>query len=487
MSEHLDVLVVGAGLSGVAAGYHLQARLPGRRYAILEARDAIGGTWDLFRYPGVRSDSDMYTLGYSFKPWASDQALADGASIRAYVREAAREHGIERHIRFHHKVVRAEWSSQTARWTVAAIRTDLAEPVTLTCDFLLMCSGYYAYDHGFTPELPGTERFAGRVVHPQHWTEDITYAGKRVVVIGSGATAVTLVPTLAEQAAHVTMLQRSPSYVVSRPGVDPVARRLRRSLPASVSHGMVRWKNVLVGSAFYNFCRRYPDAARRLITKGVRQHLGPEFDVGTHFNPRYQPWDQRLCFVPDADLFRAIKRGRVEIVTDEIERFTEHGLALRSGRELEADLVVTATGLRLVFLGGLSLAVDGVEVDPPSTRTYKGAMLSDVPNLAMAMGYTNASWTLKCELTIQFACRLIEHMDRTGRPICVARPGPDVGDEPLLDLSSGYVQRSLARFPRQGSRVPWKLYQSYLRDLVMLRHRSVIENDLVFAVPTATR
>jgi monooxygenase len=478
--EHLDVLVVGAGLSGIAAAYHLKTRCPDKRVAIFEGRAAMGGTWDLFRYPGIRSDSDMYTLGFTFRPWRSDLTIADGASIRAYIEDTAREHGLDRQIRFHHRVERASWSSETARWTVEGTRTDTGEAIRLTCGFLFMCSGYYDYAAGHAPEIPGAEAFTGRIVHPQHWTDDIEHAGQRVVVIGSGATAVTLVPALAARAAHVTMLQRSPSYVVTRPAVDPAARWLRKRLPAAAAHGVVRWKNVLVANLFYNLCKRYPEAARRLITRGVRAQLGPDYDVATHFGPRYAPWDQRLCFVPDADLFAAIRRGQVEVVTDEIERYTATGLALRSGRQLAADLVVTATGLRILFLGGVQLTVDGQPVDPPRTRVYKGAMLSDVPNLAMALGYTNASWTLKCELIAQYVCRLLAHMDRRGARWCVPRAGADVGDEPVIDFSAGYVQRALPLLPRQGARVPWKLYQNYLRDLVMLRYRPVDDEALVF-------
>ena len=481
MSEHLDVLIVGAGLSGIAAAYHLKARNPGKRYAILEAREALGGTWDLFRYPGIRSDSDMYTLGYSFRPWSSEKAIADGPDILNYVRDTARELGIDREIRFRHRVVRADWSSQDARWTVDVARADTGATVQLTCGFLFMCAGYYSYEQGYAPEFAGAADFRGRIVHPQFWTDDIDYAGKRVVVIGSGATAVTLVPAMAPTAAHVTMLQRSPTYVVSRPAVDRVAERLKRTLPASVAHDAARWKNVLLGSAFYNFCKRFPAAARRMIEKGVKAQLPPDYDTATHFSPTYNPWDQRLCLVPDGDLFRAIRQGTVEVVTDHIERFTATGIRLKSGRELPADLIITATGLRMQFLGGMEVTVDGKPVVPAQTRVYKGAMLSGVPNLAMAVGYTNASWTLKCELIAQYVARLIEHMDRHGLASCVPTPGPDVGDEPMMDLASGYIQRAQAQFPRQGSKVPWKLYQNYLRDTVMLRRGTVDERGLVFS------
>ncbi len=478
--EHLDVLVVGAGLSGIAAGHYLQARCPRHRYAIFEARAAIGGTWDLFRYPGIRSDSDMYTLGYSFRPWPSDVAIADGASIRAYVEDTARAEGIDRHIRFRHKVTRAAWSSQTARWTVDGVRTDddgVATPFTLTCGFLLMCSGYYDYAAGHAPDLPGVAEFRGRVVHPQAWPEDLDYTGQRVVVIGSGATAVTLVPSMADRAAHVTMLQRSPTYIVSRPQRDAAARWLADKLPPRLAADATRWKSVLIGKAFYDFCRRFPEAAKKLIARGVRAQLGDAYDP-THFTPRYQPWDQRLCFVPDADLFRAIKAGKVDVVTDTIERFTPTGLRLTSGRTLDADLVVTATGLRLQLFGGMAVTVDGAPLVPPEHKVYKGTMLSDVPNLAFVLGYTNASWTLKAELILQYVCRVLGRMERRGLTTAVAHPDGDVGDEPVLDFSSGYVQRALPALPRQGSRVPWKLYQSYVRDIAMLRRGEVEDGVL---------
>jgi cation diffusion facilitator CzcD-associated flavoprotein CzcO len=485
--EHVDVLIVGAGLSGIGAGYHLQADCPGKTYAILEARAASGGTWDLFRYPGVRSDSDMYTLGYSFKPWSEAKAIADGPSILDYVRDTAREHGIDDHIRFDHRVVRAEWSTADARWTVEAQRTDTHETVHLTCGFLFTCSGYYRYDEPYTPQFEGIERFGGRVVHPQHWTDDIDYAGKRVVVVGSGATAVTLVPAMAEQAAHVTMLQRSPSYVVSLPGRDPIADFLRRLLPAKVAYPIVRWKNVGVTMAFFQLSRRAPRVAKALIRKGVQKELPPGYDLDTHFTPRYDPWDQRVCLVPDGDLFAALRSGRASIATDRIETFTESGLRLASGAELEADIVVTATGLNLLALGGMDLAVDGREVVLSETLAYKGMMLSDVPNLAIALGYTNASWTLKCDLTCEYVCRLLNHMDRHGHRQCTPRNRePGRPTQPFIDLKSGYVQRSLDQFPRQGLKPPWRLFQNYARDIAMLRYGSLEDDAIEFSGAPAT-
>lgn len=468
-SEHFDVIVVGAGLSGIGAGYHLQTNCASKSYVILEGRTCIGGTWDLFRYPGVRSDSDMYTLGYSFKPWTDPKAIADGPAILEYVRETAREHGIDRKIRFQHRVVSASWSSAGARWTVQAERGPEREAIRLTCNFLFMCSGYYRYDAGYRPDFPGEQRFAGRIVHPQKWTEDIDYAGKRVVVIGSGATAVTLVPELAKQAAHVTMLQRSPTYVVSRPSEDPVAHRLRKYLPEMLAYRIVRWKNVLRGMYIYRLCKRDPERIKKLIVGGVRMELGPDYDVEKHFTPRYKPWDQRVCLVPDSDMFKAIRAGRAAVVTDQIETFTEKGIALKGGETLEADLIVTATGLNLQPVGGLQLSVDGKPVVLSSTMSYKGMMYSDVPNLASAVGYTNASWTLKCDLTCEYVCRLLNLMDAKGyRQATPRRTDPQISTEPWVDFSSSYVRRSEHLFPKQGSRRPWRLHQNYALDILAL-------------------
>jgi monooxygenase len=481
-TEHVDVLIVGGGISGVCAGYHVQAKCPGRTFAILEARDSIGGTWDLFRYPGIRSDSDMYTLGFRFRPWPDAKAIADGPSILSYVRETASMYGIDDRIRFHHRVVGAEWSTEDARWTVEVERGDTGETIHMTCEFLFLCGGYYRYDQGYTPAFEGTERFTGRIVHPQQWTEEIDYSGKRVVVIGSGATAVTLVPAMAKTAAHVTMLQRSPSYVVSLPGEDPFARTLRRFLPPRVVYPIVRWKNVLMTMLVFQLSRRRPAAMKRLIRKGLERRLPPGYDIDTHFKPTYNPWDQRMCLVPDGDLFDAICDGRASVVTDRIETFTEKGVKLASGRELEADLVVTATGLNMLPLGGVAMTVDGREVELPRTLTYKGMMLSGVPNMAFAVGYTNASWTLKCELTSEYVCRLLNHMDEHGFRICTPNNrDPSVAEEPLIDFSSGYVMRAIDRFPKQGSKAPWRLHQNYARDLILLRHGPVDDEAMEFS------
>jgi monooxygenase len=481
--EHFDVLIVGAGLSGVGAACHLARKHARRSVAILEARDAIGGTWDLFRYPGIRSDSDIFTLGYSFAPWEDPKAIADGPSIRSYIVETAREHGVERKIRFGHRVVSASWSSAEASWTVDAARDD-GTLVRFTCSFLYGCTGYYDYADGHTPRLEGIDRFRGTVVHPQRWPEELDYAGKRVVVIGSGATAVTLVPAMAEQAAHVTMLQRSPSYVVSLPARDPFADAARRVLPKRLAYATVRWKNVLLTTGFYRFCRRWPERAKNMIRRGVERQLPAGFDIDTHFRPAYDPWDQRLCVVPDGDLFAAISAGTASVVTDRIETFTEDGIRLASGDRLEADIVVTATGLNLQVLGGIALTVDGREVVFPQTVSYKGMMFSDVPNLALTFGYTNASWTLKADLIADYVCRMLAHMDARGLRICTPRaPDPSLGTSPFLDLKSGYVLRSIHKLPRQGDSPPWRLHQNYVRDVMLLRRGPVDDEGINFSNP----
>ena len=485
--DHFDVLIVGAGLSGIGAAHHLQDRCPGKTYAVLEARDAIGGTWDLFRYPGIRSDSDMYTLGYSFRPWPEAQAIADGPAILRYVRDTAREAGIDRQVRFHHRVVRAEWSSSEARWTVTAERTDTGDAVELTCGFLFPCTGYYRYDEGYVPAFAGVESFRGELIHPQHWPADFDHNGKRVVVIGSGATAVTLVPAMAERAEHVTMLQRSPSYIVSLPAIDPVARLIRRILPTRAAYSLVRWKNVLLQMAVFHLSRRRPRLVKALIRRGVERRLPPGYDVDEHFKPPYNPWDQRMCLVPDGDLFEALGDGSASIVTDRIRSFTETGLVLESGAELDADVIVTATGLNLIPLGGLELAVDGEEVALSETMGYKGMMLSGVPNLAFAVGYTNASWTLKADLTSEYLCRLLNHMDAHGYGRVTPRNSdPSVEPEPFIDFNSGYVLRAIDKFPTQGSRAPWRLHQNYARDILVLRRGALEDGSLEF-VRTAPR
>jgi cation diffusion facilitator CzcD-associated flavoprotein CzcO len=481
--EHLDVLIVGAGLSGIGAAYHVQTRCPARSYGILEAREAIGGTWDLFRYPGIRSDSDMYTLGYAFKPWKNAEAIADGPSILAYVRETAVENGIDRRIRFGHRVVRAEWSSESSRWTVHAEHDGRA--VAMSCDFLLVCAGYFRYSAGNSPEFPGRDDFRGRIVHPQHWPEDLDYTGKRVIVIGSGATAITLVPAMAQSATHVTMLQRSPTYVVSRPATDPIANWLRARLPLRWAYAITRWKNIALQLFFFRLARARPERVKNALIERVRQALGPDYDVATHFTPRYNPWDQRLCLVPDDDLFKSIREGTVSVVSGQIETFTSDGVRLSDGREFPADIVVTATGLVLELLGGMTVAVDGRDVDFGKALTYKGMMYTDVPNLASAFGYTNSSWTLKCDLTCEYVCRLLNYMERRGYASATPRlHEPESERLPWLDFSSGYVVRAMDRFPKQGLRPPWRLYQNYARDLALIRFSALEDGVLEFRPST---
>jgi cation diffusion facilitator CzcD-associated flavoprotein CzcO len=485
--EHTDVVIVGAGLSGIGAACHLRQECPKKSFVILEGRGAMGGTWDLFRYPGVRSDSDMYTLGYRFRPWRDAKAIADGPAILNYIRETAAEFGVDRMIRYDHRAVRAAWSSADALWTVEAETGPEKRVVRFTSNFLYLCTGYYDYESGYTPEWPGVERFRGRIVHPQKWPEDLDYAEKRVVVIGSGATAVTLVPAMAERAAHITMLQRSPTYVVARPAEDKIANWLRRRLPARTAYALTRWKNVLLGMFFYRLSRKRPEIMKRLVAKGVRHHLGEEYAL-KHFTPQYNPWDQRLCLVPDSDLFRAIRDGRASVVTDHIESFTEKGLQLKSGEHLDADIIVTATGLVLKLISGLQLTVDGAPLEPSRTLVYKGMMFSGVPNLAFAIGYTNASWTLKCDLTAEYVCRLLNHMERRGYASCTPRVNdPDVREEPIIDFTSGYVQRALHLLPKQGSKTPWRLHQNYVRDLSMMRYGRVEDGAMEFAAAPSTQ
>ena len=482
-TSHVDVLIIGAGVSGIGAAWHLQDKQPGKTYAILEARDAIGGTWDLFRYPGIRSDSDLHTFGYAFKPWTGDKAIADGDAIRAYIRETAEESGIDGHIRFGHKAVRASWSSEQAVWTVEVERTDTGETFELTAGWLFSACGYYRYDEGFTPELPGLDRFGGQVIHPQHWPEDLDYAGKRVVVIGSGATAMTIVPAMADETAHITMLQRSPSYVLPLPSKDPIANWLRDKVGEERAYALTRRKNILRQAAVYKLSRRFPNAVRKLIRKVNELQLrGSDCDVDVHFKPKYDPWDQRLCAVPDGDLYRALRKGRASVVTDHIETFTERGITLQSGAEIEADIVITATGLNLLAFGGLELVVDGEEVSLPETVAYKAMMLSGVPNFAYAIGYTNSSWTLKVDLVCEYLCKLLGHLDATGADTAVPElPDGDMPTRPLLDFKAGYVLRALDRFPRQGEQAPWQVVMSYADDIKALRRGNVDDGAMRFS------
>jgi cation diffusion facilitator CzcD-associated flavoprotein CzcO len=481
VEEHVDVLIVGGGLSGIGAACHLQRKRPEQSFLIVEARDAIGGTWDLFRYPGIRSDSDMFTLGYSFKPWEQPKAIADGPSIRDYIAEAATENALRERIRLQTKALRAEWSTERSRWSVELEGPDGVRSV-VTCSFLYGCTGYYRYDEPYTPSFEGVERFGGTVVHPQHWPEDLDYAGKRVVVIGSGATAVTLVPAMAGTAAHVTMLQRSPSYVLSLPDRDPIGDLARRWLSTRAAYGLIRWKNALIAQAVFVLSRKRPGLVKRLLRRATERQLPPGYDVDTHFTPAYDPWDQRMCLVPEGDLFRAISTGGASVVTGAIAGFTETGLLLADGRRLDADIVITATGLNLLAFGGIELCVDSREVELADTVGYKGMMLSGVPNFAFAVGYTNASWTLKADLVSEYVCRLLGHMRSRGYDaVTPVAPDPSQPTRPFLDLASGYVQRSVESFPRQGTVTPWQLNQNYPRDVRLLRHGPIEDAGVLFS------
>ncbi|WP_373071147.1 flavin-containing monooxygenase [Gemmatimonas sp.] len=486
--EHLDVLIIGAGLSGISASWHLQTACADRSYAIVEARERMGGTWDLFRYPGIRSDSDMYTLGYRFRPWRNAKAIADGPSIKAYIEDTAREFGIDRRIRYEHRLVRAEWSSAHARWTIELEVGVERSPKQLTCTFLYSCAGYYDYAQGHTPEWPGMASFGGRVLHPQHWPDDLDYRGARVVVIGSGATAVTLVPAMAtgaHAAAHVTMLQRSPTYIATVPSVDVIANALRRVLPSGLAYALARWKNVTRSMFYYHIARTRPAMFKKALRVEAEKALGADFPFDVHFSPRYEPWDERLCMVPDGDLFTVLRDGRASIVTDQIAHFDEAGVVLTSGARLDADIVVAATGLRMSLLTGVTLVVDGIVVELGRTMIYKGMMVSDVPNLAAAVGYTNASWTLKCDLIAQHVCRLLNHMRAHEYVQVTPRRDHSLTELPVFDFTSGYVQRASSRLPKQGNRAPWRLYQNYVKDLMSLRHGRVHDPALEFR--TASR
>ncbi|MBW4330538.1 NAD(P)/FAD-dependent oxidoreductase [Stakelama sp. CBK3Z-3] len=480
MIEHFDVVIVGAGISGIAAAYHLQKRCPDRSHVVLEARDTPGGTWDLFRYPGVRSDSDMHTLGFSFRPWSDQKSIADGPTILSYLTGTTRQFGIDRHIRLAHRVIAANWSSADAIWTVEV--DTKGESRRFTCNFLFMCPGYYRYDRGYTPDFEGRDDFAGRIVHPQFWPADLDYSERRVVVIGSGATAVTLVPALAGPAAHVTMLQRSPTYIVSRPSRDRVANWLRKLLSEAAAHRLTRWKNVLFQQFFYQLARKQPERVKRRLIAMARRHLSDDYDVQTHFTPDYDPWDQRLCLVPDADLFSAIREGRASVVTGHIDRFTRTGIRLRSGEDLPADIIVTATGLELQLMSDIALSIDGKPVDASESFSYKGMMFSDIPNLALSFGYTNASWTLKAELTAIYVCRLLDTMAARAMRQCTPRVAGEVTELPFLDFTSGYVRRAQDKFPRRGATGPWRVNQNYLKDMLALRYGPV-DDQMVFSNP----
>lgn len=479
-TNYFDVIVVGAGLSGIGAAHYLQTDCPDKTYALLEMRDTIGGTWDLFQYPGIRSDSDMYTLGYTFRPWTLSKAIADGGDILKYIRDTAKEEDIEKNIRYNHKIITSKWSSEEQQWTIEVKRTDTKETVQFTCNFLLMCSGYYNYDHGYTPNFKGADKFKGQIIHPQKWTSDIDYTDKKIIVIGSGATAVTLVPELSKKASKVIMLQRSPSYIASAPSEDKTANFLRKTLPSKIAYSISRWKKVLTGMFFYYLAKKKPKWVKKIIRDGTQKALGTDYDVAKHFTPKYDPWDERFCLVPDGDLFHALAKKKAEIVTDHIDQFTETGILLKSGETLEADIIVTATGLDLKFMAGLQVTVNNKKVKASELYVYRGTMFSNVPNLALITGYTNASWTLKSDLSSQFICRVINHMHKTNTREVTPELNGDMDNIPLIDFSSGYIERAKGKLPKQGTKRPWKLNQNYVLDIMNYKYSKLKDDVLKF-------
>ena len=479
--NHFNVIVVGAGISGIGAGYYLQKKCPNKSFVILEGRDNIGGTWDLFRYPGIRSDSDMNTMGFRFKPWMGVKSIADGPSILSYLHETVKENDLNKKIHFNQWVNEASWSSENAQWTVQAKNKKTQELQDFTCDFLFLCGGYYNYEEGYTPHFAGRENFLGQIIHPQKWPKNLDYKNKKVVVIGSGATAVTIIPTMAEEAAHVTMLQRSPTYFLSAPDEDPVGNFLRKFISSKLTYKLVRWKNIRFQWWFFQKCRKFPKKVKEFLIKQVREALGPNYDIETHFTPKYNPWEQRMCLVPNGDFFNAINAGKASVITDHIDRFTKKGIKLKSGGEVEADLIVTATGLNLEVCNGIKLEVDNNEVDISKTMTYKGMMFSDVPNLVATFGYTNASWTLRADLTSEYVCRLLNFMDKKGYANCCPRTAEHVEqDGDWLDFTSGYVKRSMHKFPKQGSRDPWRNTQNFPKDVLAIRWGNIDNKELKF-------
>lgn len=480
-NEHFDVIIIGAGLSGIGAACHLKRNCPSKTFAMLEGRSSIGGTWDLFKYPGIRSDSDMHTFAYSFKPWMYDKTISDGATIMKYLHETIVDYKLEQHVRCNKWITEISWDSNENKWTIEGQDKECNEAIHLTCNFILSCTGYYDYDEGYTPDFKGLEKYKGQFVHPQKWTADIDYKNKEVIIIGSGATAITLLPSMADKTKHITMLQRSPTYVVSMPKHDAFSKFVKRWLPAKTAHFLGRWKHILRQIYFYSISKKKPKQVRYYIKNEIKKVIREDFDVETHFNPKYDPWDERICAVVDNDLFKAINEGKCSVETDSIDSFTENGILLESGKELKADLVVSATGLKIKFVGGITIKVDGEILDPSKLINYKGMMLEGVPNMAAIAGYTNASWTLKADLVGEYVCRLLNHMDRKGQASCT----PTLSDgkveiEPASDLASGYIQRALDRLPKQGDRYPWKLNQNYIKDMIALRYKSVDDGYLIF-------
>ena len=482
MDNHFDVIVIGAGISGIGAGYHLQTKCPGKSYAILEGRDTIGGTWDLFKYPGIRSDSDMYTLGFSFFPWKEKEAIADGPSILKYLDETSKKFNIDKKIKFNHYVKDASWCSEKSIWTLKVEDKNLMDTVTISCNFIFMCSGYYSYEKGYTPDFDGINEFNGKIMHPQKWDTSIDYSNKEVIVIGSGATAVTLVPEMAKDAKHVTMLQRSPTYVVSAPQQDPLAIFLQKYLPSKLSYFIVRWKNILRQQWYFRLCKKNPKRVKDFIINQVRKSLGHDYDVDKHFTPNYNPWDQRMCLVPNGDLFKSIRKKQTSVVTDTIDKFTATGIKLESGKTLDADLIVTATGLNLEICSNINLKVDGKDINLPDTVTYKGMMFSGVPNLVSTFGYTNASWTLGADLTSEYVCRLLNYMKKSSIKKCCPEANSKIeNNDDWLNLTSGYIKRSKDIFPKQGNRSPWTNNQNFLKDIFQIRYGKINDGEIKFS------
>jgi len=475
-----DVIIIGAGVSGIAAGYHLQKRCPNKRYCILEARRAVGGTWDLFRYPGIRSDSDMNTFGYAFRPWTGGKVFASGSDIKSYVEETAKAYGIDRHIHFGQKVVGADWDSNTARWTLTVADTADGSQQKVRCQHVVMAVGYYHYGSGYMPDFPGIERFGGDIIHPQQWEPHYDYAGKTVVVIGSGATAVTLVPAMAEKTRHITMLQRSPTYISALPSVDATAVFLRRFLPDRLVYRLTRARNILMTILFFALSQAFPDFVRASVRKKTIERLGDDYPVDTHFKPRYNPWDERFCLAPDGDFFDVIKSGKASVVTDHIDSFEDDGIRLTSGEKLQADLVVPATGLRVQLFGGIAITVDGQPFVASQSFSYRGMMFTGLPNTAVMIGYTNASWTLKVDLTAERICRMINYMDRHGLDACVPDAPDGLDPAPILNLASGYLKRAESVMPKQGDVHPWRTYHNYIQDMLSIRYGAINDGAIRF-------
>ena len=476
--ETYDVIIVGAGLAGIGSAYWLQEKCPDKSYLILEGRERMGGTWDLFKYPGVRSDSDMFTYGYKFRPWQNPQSLSKGEDILDYIRETATENGIDRNIRFKHKVTGANWSDEENQWKIESFING-NEKIFYT-RFLYICTGYYSYEEAYRPTFQGEENFKGQIILPQFWPQDLDYTDKNIVVIGSGATAVTLIPSMAEKAKSITMLQRSPSYIMNLPNKNGLFILMKQFLPLKSAYAITRRFNLTISILIYKFSKAFPRLMKKILMKAAATQAGPDCDVGKHFNPHYNPWDQRLCIVPDGDLFKAIKSGKASIVTEHIDRFTENGILLKSGQELEADIIVLATGLKIKLLGGATISLNGTPVDTNNSVVYKGMMISDVPNMAIAFGYTNASWTLKTDLTANYVCDLLNYMDKKGYEVVIPKKEENLETESFMNFDAGYIKRANHILPKQGTKKPWRVYQNYFKDMLAIRYGKLDDGVLQF-------